>query len=110
MHVIQFEEFTRDPEGVMRRLKMFLGMEPEYPKAGGMYNVNTRKTSGGSPMKKREYKTLVKMALPDSERVADLLHTHGLADKGTWMGNWQQVWDDVLDSCNASRICMVNSN
>ena len=111
IHVIQFEEFVDNTDAVMRRLKKFLGMDPTLPKDVQMYkNVNTRKDSGGSPMKRRQYRTLIEMARPDSEKVAQLLHKYGLADKKQWMGRWEAVWDGVLNSCNASRICLVNSN
>jgi hypothetical protein len=110
IHVIQFEEFIAETETVMRRLKTFLGLDPALPENQQVYNVNTRKDSGASPMKRREYRTLIEMARPDSERVADLLHRHGLADRKTWMKRWEQVWKDNLESCNEDRICMVNSN
>lgn len=110
IHVIQFEEFVSNTDAVMRRLKKFLGMDPTLPEDVQLYNVNTRKDSGDSPMKKRQYRTLVEMARPDSEKVANLLHTYGLANRKEWMGRWEAVWDGVLNSCNASRICMVNSN
>ena len=110
IHVIQFEEFVSNTDAVMRRLKKFLGMDPTLPEDVQLYNVNTRKDSGDSPMKRRQYRTLVEMARPDSEKVANLLHKYGLANRKEWMGRWQSVWDGVLNSCNASRICMVNSN
>lgn len=110
IHVIQFEEFVSNTDAVMRRLKKFLGMDPTLPQGAQLYNVNTRKDSGHSPMKRREYRTLVEMARPDSEKVANLLQRYGLANRKEWMGRWQSVWDGVLNSCNSSRICMVNSN
>lgn len=110
IHVIQFEEFVSETDAVMRRLKKFLGLDPTLPENRQLYNVNTRKDSGGSPMKRREYRTLVEMARPDSERVADLLQKHGLAEKDAWMRRWQQVWDANLEACGPDRICMINSN
>lgn len=110
IHVIQFEEFVEKTDAVMRRLKEFLGMDPTLPENVQLYNVNTRKDSGGSPMKRRQYRTLVEMARPDSEKVATLLQKYGLFNKDTWMKRWEHVWDQTLQSCNASRICMVNSN
>ena len=110
IHVIQFEEFVSETDAVMRRLKKFLGLDPTLPENQQLYNVNTRKDSGGSPMKRREYRTLIEMARPDSERVADLLQKHGLAEKDAWMRRWQQVWDGNLKACGPDRICMINSN
>ena len=110
IHVIQFEEFVSETDAVMRRLKKFLGLDPTLPENRQLYNVNTRKDLGGSPMKRREYRTLVEMARPDSERVADLLQKHGLAEKDAWMRRWQQVWDANLEACGPDRICMINSN
>lgn len=110
IHVIQFEEFVENTDVVMRRLKEFLGMDPTLPENVQLYNVNTRKDSGGSPMKRRQYRTLVEMARPDSEKVATLLQKYRLFNKDAWMKRWEDVWDQTLKSCNASRICMVNSN
>ena len=110
IHVIQFEEFVSETDAVMRRLKKFLGLDPTLPENQQLYNVNTRKDSGGSPMKRREYRTLIEMARPDSERVADLLQKHGLAEKDAWMRRWEQVWDGNLKACGPDRICMINSN
>ena len=110
IHVIQFEEFVSETDAVMRRLKKFLGLDPTLPENQQLYNVNTRKDSGGSPMKRREYRTLIEMARPDSERVADLLQKLGLAEKDAWMRRWQQVWDGNLKACGPDRICMINSN
>jgi len=110
IHVIQFEEFVSNTDAVMRKLKKFLGMDPTLPEGAQLYNVNTRKDSGHAPMKRRQYRTLVEMARPDSEKVANLLQTYGLANRKEWMGRWQGVWDGVLDSCNSSRVCLVNSN
>lgn len=110
IHVIQFEEFVSETDAVMRRLKKFLGLDPTLPENQQLYNVNTRKDSGGSPMKRREYRTLIEMARPDSERVADLLQKHGLAEKDAWMRRWEKVWEDNLSACGPDRICMINSN
>jgi hypothetical protein len=110
IHVIQFEEFVSETDAVMRRLKKFLGLDPTLPQNAQLYNVNTRKDSGGSPMKRREYRTLIEMARPDSERVADLLQKHGLAEKGAWMRRWQNVWDENLKRCGPDRVCLINSN
>lgn len=94
----------------MHELKMFLGMDPNLPEHSSLYNVNTRKSTGGSLMTKKQYRKLIRLARPDSERVAQLLHERGLADGKEWMGRWEGVWDGILQSCNASKICMVNSN
>ena len=110
IHVIQFEEFVSETDAVMRRLKKFLGLDPTLPENQQLYNVNTRKDSGGSPMKRREYRTLIEMARPDSERVADLLQKHGLAEKDAWMRRWEGVWEENLKACGPDRVCLINSN
>ena len=107
-HVIQFEELQADPNGVVARLKVFLGMDPAFPKKE-MKNTNPRK-QGGYAMKREDYEQLVKQARWDGERVASMLAERGLADWGEWMGRWERVWKENLETRGEDGVCYVNSN
>ena len=108
-HIIQFEELQADPNTVVRRLKEFLGMDPDLPKGKELKNTNLRK-SGGYNMTRGEYENLLDQVRWDSEKVADMLATRGLADKSAWLSRWQQVWDDNLATCDENGHCLINSN
>ena len=58
IHVMQMEELAEDPEGCMRRLKVFLGLDPAQPPAE-LRNVNARPGSSGWPMAKAAYEGLL---------------------------------------------------
>lgn len=107
-HVIQFEELQVDPNAVVRRLKEFLGMDPDLPKRQ-LKNTNLRK-SGGYNMTKDDYEGLLEQVQWDAERVASLLSSRGLADKVTWLSRWEKVWDENLETCDETGMCLINSN
>lgn len=106
--MIQFEELQEDPNAVVRRLKEFLGMDPELPKRQ-LKNTNLRK-SGGYNMTKDDYQGLLEQVRWDAERVASMLSSRGLADKVTWLSRWEKVWDENLETCDETGMCLVNSN
>ncbi|KAL4515680.1 hypothetical protein Ndes2437B_g07106 [Nannochloris sp. 'desiccata'] len=83
-HIIQFEELQEDPASVMRRLKEFLGMDPNLPKKE-LKNTNLRK-SGGYKMTIEEYRRLLEQVRWDSERIASMVSEQGLGDKTKWLG------------------------
>jgi len=67
IHVIQMEELSEDPEGSLRRLKVFLGLDPEQPPAD-LRNVNARAGSSGWAMKRTGYQALVENARADAKK------------------------------------------
>lgn len=107
-HIIQFEELQEDPASVMRRLKEFLGMDPNLPKKE-LKNTNLRK-SGGYKMTIEEYRRLLEQVRWDSERIASMVSEQGLGDKTKWLGRWEKVWDENLETCDDNGICVINSN
>jgi len=67
VHVIQLEELAEDPDATMRRLKVFLGLDPDQPPAD-LRNVNKRAGSSGWPMEKKGYETLLENAREDARQ------------------------------------------
>lgn len=92
----------------MRRLKEFLGMDPNLPKKE-LKNTNLRK-SGGYKMTIEEYRRLLEQVRWDSERIASMVSEQGLGDKTKWLGRWEKVWDENLETCDDNGICVINSN
>lgn len=111
IHVIQFEELQEDPEKVLYDLKVFLGMDINFPERK-FSNINSRRRlKEGYPMKKGHYQRLIRMVRWDAERVAEILDRYGLADRSAWLSRWQAVWQANLSRCNPQTgVCMVDSN
>lgn len=111
VHVIQFEELQEDNAGVLRRMKAFLGMDPDLPVVPELRNINSRHFGGGYEMSKEEYEGLVDTVRPRAARLAGLLAARGLADEATWMGRWEAVWERTAEeACDEHGRCSVDSN
>lgn len=106
--MIQFEELQEDPEGVLRNLKLFLGLNPDLPKVE-LGNGNARRV-GGYPIQRDEYLNLVRMVQPDAEELGMLLDKYALGDGKRFVERWQKVWYGRLATCNANGTCLVDSN
>ena len=61
-------------------------------------------------MTREEYQGLLEQVRWDSEKVANMLETRGLADKSTWLSRWEKVWDENLETCDENGHCLINSN
>lgn len=112
LHVIQFEELQENPDKVLYDLKVFLGLDINYPERK-FSNINSRRRrhKEGYQIKRGQYKRLIRAVREDAERVAELLDRYGLADKMAWLSRWQAVWQANLGRCDPeTNMCMVNSN
>ena len=109
VHIIQFEELQENADQVARNLKVFLGMDPNFPKKQ-LYNTNLRR-SGGYPMTREEYVDVIRRVEWDVDKISNLLAHRGLAHKDVWLKRWKDVWKRNLDSCDpVTGMCMINSN
>lgn len=107
IHVVQFEELQEDTEAVLRRLKVFLGMDPNLPQME-LRNVNSRAV-GGYPIEKAQYEELVTAVQPDVAQVGRLLRKYGLGDADAFVGRWKAVWESRLATCSQD-MCTIDSN
>jgi hypothetical protein len=67
VHLIQMEELgeVAGEARVLRRLKLFLGLNPDEPPAE-LRNVNARAGSSGWRMPKERFQTIVELARADA--------------------------------------------
>ena len=108
IHAIQFEELVEDPDGVLRRLKSFLGIDPELPPRE-LTNTNRRASSGWA-MSRADYAGLVETARADQERLLRVLEEHASGvDGAAWRRRWDALVDRNLATCNQDAICDVAS-
>ena len=97
-----------DPDGVLRRLKSFLGIDPELP-ARELTNTN-RRTSSGWAVSRTDYIKLVETARADQESLLRVLETHARdVDGAAWRRRWDKLVDRNLATCNQDAICDVAS-
>ena len=109
VHAIQFEELVEDPEGVLRRLKEFLGLDPEMPKRD-LANTNRRTSSGGWPIPRDDYEKLVDIAREDQDGLLRVLEERVPGfDGDAWGRRWQKLWDRNFGTCEGSGMCTVAS-
>ena len=106
IHAIQFEELVEDPDGVLRRLKEFLGIDPDLP-ARDLTNTN-RRASSGWPIPQGDYKRLVEMAQADQNGLLRVLEKHTTIDSAAWQHRWQRLVDYNLATCDGD-MCSVAS-
>lgn len=109
IHVMQFEALAEDPETEMRKLKEFLGLDPDLPSAE-LRNVNSRPGSSGWPMEKKEYEELIEESRKDARALIEVLEKHKLGSGESWMANWEAVWNKNLETCDAKGKCAVSSS
>lgn len=107
--VMQFEALAIDPEPELRRMKQFLGLDPDQPSAD-LRNVNQRSGSSGWPIEKKGYDKLVKRSRADGEAVVSLLEKYNLGDGKTWMQRWEAKWEKNYESCDEKGICSIASS
>ena len=111
IHIIQFEQLDDDPEGILYKLKEFLGLNPNQPPAE-LRNVNQRVGSSGWPLKQKEYLDLVDAARKDGEKLAYMLEKNGLYSRMEWMERWESVWARNLETCQTgpNGVCSISSS
>jgi hypothetical protein len=111
IHIMQFEELTDKPEDAMRRMKIFLGLDPEQPPAE-LRNVNARGGSSGWPMQRKHYEHLVAAVREDAKSLLQLFQKSGLAASDGWMQRWEAVWARNLATCGEAphSFCSVSSS
>lgn len=112
IHVIQYEELTEEEEQVaeLDRLKTFLGLKPGIPdRPLGVYNARKNKIRPqGWRMRRKQYEKIIELVRPDVEALLDLLEKYGkVKDREAWLGRWESVWEDNLNSCNAQGKCSI---
>lgn len=106
--VMQFEELQEDIEGQLRKLKDFLGLDPELPKYR-FNNVNRKQNPEGYPITRQEYQELIDAVQPHAERALMLLEGKGLANTSAWMMRWMEIWQQNLEACDPEGNCRINS-
>lgn len=109
VHAIQFEELVEDPEGVLRRLKEFLGLDPELPRRD-LSNTNRRASSSGWPIPRHDYEKLVAIAKEDQDGLLAVLGEYTDIDTEAWGRRWEALWQRNLATCEGTdAICTVAS-
>jgi Sulfotransferase family len=107
--VVQFEELQEDPNRMLHEIKLFLGMDPQFPDI--VLQITNSRRQGGYPMELEKYQDLVATARPKAQRLAAMLEKAGLAKKEEWMARWQFVWNrQMTEDCDDQGKCLVNSN
>jgi hypothetical protein len=109
----QYEELISE-EGErkeLRRVKRFLGVDPDLPKGQGLGIANARRfriQPEGWEMKRWQYEALVALVRPDAEETAVMMAKGGLIpDARTFLERWEKVWDDNLATCDAKGDCKI---
>lgn len=89
----------------LRRVKRFLGVDPELPTNASLGRRNTRRfrvQPAGWEVPRAQYEALVNSARRDMVALVALLQRHGLLDErgaATWAGRWDKVWAENLGRC-----------
>ena len=107
--VMQFEALASNPEPELRRMKEFLGLDPDQPSAD-LRNVNQRSGSSGWPMERKQYDKLVELSRADGEAVVSLLDKYNIGDGKTWMQNWEAAWKKNYQRCDDNGNCSIASS
>jgi hypothetical protein len=113
IHVVQYEELTEEQNEAaeLRRVKNFLGINPDKPSYIGLGLVNSRKFTirpEGWPMRREEYEGLIELVRPDVDALLDVLDQYGqLRDRAAWFKRWQDVWESNLGSCDENGNCNI---
>ena len=110
VHAVQFEELVEGPEGVLRRLKEFLGLDPDLPRRD-LSNTNRRSSSSGWQIPRRDYEKLVAIAKEDQDGLLAVLDEHTDIDTEAWGRRWEALWQRNLATCEGKidAICTVAS-
>lgn len=110
---LQYEELISE-EGEakeLRRVKDFLGVDPEEPAGKKLGIANSRKfriQPEGHPMRREQYEALIKLVRPDCQETGDMLVQAGLIeDLDVFLERWEQVWEDNLNSCDDGGNCKI---
>ncbi|KAL4513631.1 hypothetical protein Ndes2526A_g04963 [Nannochloris sp. 'desiccata'] len=112
--LVQYENLTHleTETGELVRMKNFLGIDPKLPEGKfatlGMNNARKgRINPDGWPMKRKVYEKIISVVRPDCEAVARMVTKKGFGDGNAWLRNWEKVWEDNLNSCNADGDCII---
>lgn len=111
LFVVQYEELTDEADGEQEllRVKQYLGLDPTWPKNGGLEMRNARRFKikpEGWSISRQDYETLVDIAREDMRKTLDVLAIKSLVHhRKSWERRWESVWQSNLDSCDDSGMC-----
>ena len=111
--MVQYEELEDSPQEVLRRLKVFLGLDPARPRAalGDLREGEGGHPVAGSTMRREQYRALARAALEDGEAVAALLTQYGVADGAAFLARWRGRWERAeARGCDAAGSCTIDTS